>query len=87
MSRLSDRMTRLEHGNPQLLPLAVRAWLGQSISPAEQVKLAALDPPYIPPTEAEMSGWSPEAREWFAARWKISPMAFDRQPCAFRTYG
>lgn len=68
MSRLSDRMTRLEHGNPQLLPLAVRAWLGQSLSPAEQADLAALppNPPYAPPTEAEMSGWSPEARAWFA---------------------
>ncbi|MGE3745386.1 MAG: hypothetical protein AB7G25_06700 [Sphingomonadaceae bacterium] len=70
MSRLSDRMARLERGNLQSLPLAVRAWLGQSLSPTEQAELAALpaDPAYTPPTEAEMAGWSLEAREWFSAR-------------------
>jgi hypothetical protein len=63
-------MARLERGNPVGLPLAVRAWLGQSLSDAEKADLAALpDPgPYVPPTDAEMADWSPEARAWFAAR-------------------
>jgi hypothetical protein len=70
MSRLSDRMLRLERADPQSLPLDVRAWLGQSLTTAEEVELAAMPDrgPYILPTDAEMTDWSPEARAWFKAR-------------------
>jgi hypothetical protein len=63
-------MGRLERANPVALPLKVRAWLGQTLTDAEQAELAALppDPPYVPPSDAEMAGWSSEAQALFVGR-------------------
>lgn len=70
MSRLSERMSRLELANPKSLPLDVRAWLGHALSGAERAELATLPAPgtYVPPTNVEMADWSTEARAWFVRR-------------------
>lgn len=71
MSRLGQRLAKLEAASqgqrqgPEWL--AVRNWLGEPLSEAEQTKLAewvANKPPYDALAPVDTRGWSREAREW-----------------------
>ena len=66
MTTLRKRLRALEHGTPDTLPPAVKAWLGHNLTPAEQ--LAINDDAGTDLDLTDMAGLSQEARAWLSQR-------------------
>lgn len=65
---LKRRLTALERLEPTELSPAVRAWLGQPVTPEERAALdAELPKPWSPPRRADLVGCSPQLLDWIGA--------------------
>ena len=68
MSRdLARRVHALEVAVPADLPLRTRNWFGETLTPAEEARLAAEPDPELL-TAAQWDAWSAADRAWFEER-------------------